>query len=347
MRIDAKKLKETIVKNAQNKIKFERFYAVPNADGYSLSDYGRLVYGNKWVRLVRKGKPDLYNDYYRIKFNDKESESFVRIDKLVAMVFRPGEEIYCLVNFCWVNRDKGLFDVEKLHVIKNKAELVDYIRSKTEGIEPSYEGAKEERKFINRNKYNKDINSVIHALYWNARSRATNDKVKELNPVYSGVTMCDGWLQGIKPFTDWFLNNNYYYPERLELDKDLITFGTGKIYSPETCCLLPSKINRLFETRGSSVGLGMRIKKRADSSYIFYVGDGNARKTFYNYLDALTYTRSRKADNIRCTVKEEREKGYMPEYLLEKMSQWADLTEMGLIKMWEPDMETLIKEGII
>ena len=68
---------------------------------------------------------------------------------------------------------------------------------------------------------------------------------------------------------------------------------------------------------------------------------------FPNYYDALQYARKVKAEQIREIVKEEREKGFMPECLLNKMSQWADLAEIGLIKMWEPDVKALIEKGII
>ena len=344
MQIDARKLNEVIPKMARRKIKNERFYAVPNAKGYALSDYGRLVYGNKWVPLVRKKNNEIYCDYYRIKFDDNDTKILVRVDKLVAMVFRPNEKIYCLVNLRWLNgknknRHEGLFKVEKLHVIRNKDELVDYIRSKIEGIEPTYAGAKEDHGFIFRNEYKRPISLVIAKTYISMKYRV--GKLKH----YEDVKLSDEWAS-YEPFVKWYLNNNYYYPEPLTLDKDLLHFGTSRIYSPETCCLLPSRINAFFSGSSNKNGIKIEARKKSKGKYSFSV-KGEHYNYFPNYYDALQYARKVKAEQIREIVKEEREKGFMPECLLNKMSQWADLAEIGLIKMWEPDVKALIEKGII
>ena len=86
--------------------------------------------------------------------------------------------------------------------------------------------------------------------------------------------------------------------------------------------------------------------KRIDGTK-YYLLNGKKNQKFNDYYDALNHVRQNKANEIRKAVKEEREKGFMPEYLLEKMSKWADLTEMGLIQMWEPDTKALLEEGII
>ena len=126
MQIDARRLNEVIPKMARRKIKNERFYAVPNAKGYALSDYGRLVYGNKWVPLVRKKNNEIYCDYYRIKFDDNDTKILVRVDKLVAMVFRPNEKIYCLVNLRWLNgKNKNRRDPNGFKLLCYSNSIVD------------------------------------------------------------------------------------------------------------------------------------------------------------------------------------------------------------------------------
>ena len=65
-----------------------------------------------------------------------------------------------------------------------------------------------------------------------------NELKKE--PTYVGCQVCDEWLN-FQNFAEW-INNNKYECNDLELDKDLLVKG-NKLYSPNTCCLLPHEIN--------------------------------------------------------------------------------------------------------
>lgn len=345
MKIDASKLKEVNIPKVIRIAPNERFYAVPNAKGYYLSDYGRLFYGNKRQPIIYIKGQGLDLEYYHIKFDNSMYAGLIRIDHLIALTFRPDEFINRLIN-PHMSGEKTRWRVPDLHIINSASEMVNYIQSKIDGVDPSYAGAYEKHGFINRGEYTKEINKVIQSAYYNAKNRATNAKVKKRNPQYADVTMCDEWLKSIKPFADWFLAHDYYYPEPLELDKDLMSFGTSKMYSPETCCRLPQRINKLFEGSGNKYGLKIQVVKRIDGTK-YYLLNGKKNQKFNDYYDALNHVRQNKANEIRRAVKEEREKGFMPEYLLEKMSKWADLTEMGLIKMWEPDTKVLLEEGII
>ena len=75
--------------------------------------------------------------------------------------------------------------------------------------------------------------------------RCYSEKYKEKHPTYKDVTCCEEWKY-YKNFKEWY-NENYYEvnDERMEIDKDILHKG-NKIYSPETCCIVPHKINELF-----------------------------------------------------------------------------------------------------
>ena len=234
MKIDARKLKEVYLPKAKKIANDERFYSVPDADGYSLSDYGRLLYGSKWVPVVYISGEGIYCEYYTIKFNNNLYAGLIRRDHLIALTFRPGEKIDLLINPN-ITDEKTRWRVQNLHVINGKSEIVNYIQSKIDGVTPTYAGAKEEHKIENRQEYSKKINRVIEESYFAAKTRATNQKFKKRNPQYADVTMCGEWLNSMEPFAEWFFTNDYYYPQPLEVDKDLLTFGIGKIYSPKTC----------------------------------------------------------------------------------------------------------------
>ena len=83
--------------------------------------------------------------------------------------------------------------------------------------------------------------------------RCFDEKVKERCPTYENVTCCKEWLS-YKNFEKWF-NSNYYEVkgERMALDKDIL-FKGNKIYSPETCIFVSTKINSIFTKNNSNRG---------------------------------------------------------------------------------------------
>lgn len=88
--------------------------------------------------------------------------------------------------------------------------------------------------------------------------RCYSEKWKDKFPAYYGLcTVCDEWLN-YQTFAGWYDKNYYPVPKRLHLDKDIILEG-NKVYSPETCILVPQRINMLF------------ISKRKDEEYISHI----------------------------------------------------------------------------
>ena len=72
---------------------------------------------------------------------------------------------------------------------------------------------------------------------------------------YSDVTVCEEW-QDVNNYIEWFKDNWIDYDGRVDVDKDLIG-KNSKIYSPETCCIIPHEIN-----------IGIRIVNKAESGGI-------------------------------------------------------------------------------
>ena len=80
---------------------------------------------------------------------------------------------------------------------------------------------------------------VLKRVYVEKKSRTS----------YLNVSVCDEWLN-FQNFAEWFYNQEFYVAKdengkRYDLDKDILVKG-NKIYSPETCCFVPSEINCLF-----------------------------------------------------------------------------------------------------
>lgn len=59
------------------------------------------------------------------------------------------------------------------------------------------------------------------------------------NHSYAGSSVCEEWLR-FTSFRDWLVSNNYNLED--EIDKDILS-SFGKVYSPDTCCLIPKTVN--------------------------------------------------------------------------------------------------------
>lgn len=96
--------------------------------------------------------------------------------------------------------------------------------------------------------YKRYINNkaTLHYAEWkNMLSRAYSEKYKNLHPTYKDVAVCEEW-ECFQVFAAWFEENwKPWMDSSWHLDKDLLIKG-NKIYSPNTACLVPQVINKLF-----------------------------------------------------------------------------------------------------
>lgn len=85
--------------------------------------------------------------------------------------------------------------------------------------------------------------SICYITWVNMLRRCYDENNRKRNPSYEGCSVCEEWLC-FQVFASW------YYSQRgcdkgFHLDKDLLVSG-NKMYSPETCCLVPKDINALI-----------------------------------------------------------------------------------------------------
>lgn len=71
--------------------------------------------------------------------------------------------------------------------------------------------------------------------------RCYSEKEQIKCPTYRDCSVCDEWKY-FSNFKRWFDEN---YIEGYAIDKDILIKG-NKVYSPETCCFVPARINSLF-----------------------------------------------------------------------------------------------------
>lgn len=96
--------------------------------------------------------------------------------------------------------------------------------------------------FVGEGIFTSKTHPQIYAVWNSMLDRCYNDRY----PTYADCTVCTEW-HCFQNFAKWYLDNYYVLSnfERVEVDKDILKKG-NKIYSPDTCLLVPRSINVLF-----------------------------------------------------------------------------------------------------
>lgn len=115
--------------------------------------------------------------------------------------------------------------------------------------------------YKNTNEYNAWVNML---------RRCFDEELKEYNPTYKDVTCCKEWLL-YENFYDWVHSQDnfdkWYYGDKWNVDKDILV-KNNKVYSPETCCLVPQNVNKLFIKQTTNRGnLPIGVNKETNKFY--------------------------------------------------------------------------------
>lgn len=108
-------------------------------------------------------------------------------------------------------------------------------------------------------KYPSKINGKHTKEYKAWRSmimRSQNKEYKKNHPTYEDVTVCEEWLL-FTNFYEWIHSQSNFSKwangEQWNIDKDIIKKG-NKVYSPNTCFLIPNNVNKLFTNHKNARG---------------------------------------------------------------------------------------------
>lgn len=114
--------------------------------------------------------------------------------------------------------------------------------------------------------------SRVYLCWRHMLERCYHAKSAHQYPAYYGIcTVCEEW-KCFQTFAEWYKAREYDVDERLHLDKDIKCPG-NTVYSPETCMLVPQKINAMFMNKTNKRGLPNGITKGAKGYLVKYNGE--------------------------------------------------------------------------
>lgn len=166
----------------------------------------------------------------------------------------------------------------------------------------------------------KHENTKEYKVWHNMLRRCFNEKEKEKRPTYQNVSICKEWLL-FENFYEWLHSqsnfNKWYDGFRWSIDKDILIKG-NKVYSPETCCLVPNNINTLFERKESQRGkypIGVSKTKNGYSATCSNPYDNTITwlGTYYTVKEAFNAYKKYKESLIKQIAKSEYSKGNITE----------------------------------
>ena len=104
---------------------------------------------------------------------------------------------------------------------------------------------------------------------------------------YTDCSVVDEWLE-FQPFAEW-LKSNDFYGLGYDLDKDILS-KEAKVYSPETCVLVPRHINIIFKAPRQSVKHDLPIgvcyqARNARKKYGASVSRAGKKRLYLGYFE--------------------------------------------------------------
>lgn len=142
----------------------------------------------------------------------------------------------------------------------------------------------------------KDGTDFVYGVWNNMLARNYDPYTQSKQPAYIGCSVCDEWLC-LQNFADWYMNHPSY-GLGYNLDKDLLG-EDDKVYSPETCTMLPPDLNVMISgSTASKNGMPLGVNK-VDNGYVARLSKGKDGREYLGY-----YKTAEEAHNTYVEAKE-------------------------------------------
>ncbi|MEG2707304.1 MAG: hypothetical protein RR959_08185 [Erysipelotrichaceae bacterium] len=84
------------------------------------------------------------------------------------------------------------------------------------------------------------LKKSAHIKWQSMLTRCYSSSYQNKYPTYRGCEISESFKR-FSNFLEWYISQVGFNQEGWHLDKDI--FGCGKVYSPQTCCMIPNEIN--------------------------------------------------------------------------------------------------------
>lgn len=115
------------------------------------------------------------------------------------------------------------------------------------------------------------VKCIFYRKWQNMLERCYSKRYSEKNPTYLGCSVCEDWLK-LSKFKSWF-DQQPKERHSWHLDKDILFFG-NKVYSPETCLLIPDWLNSFIAHPVKKNGLPLGVSYYCNKATRPYLATG-------------------------------------------------------------------------
>ena len=129
------------------------------------------------------------------------------------------------------------------------------------------------------------LKKVAHIKWASMLTRCYSLSYQNKQPTYRGCEISESFKR-FSNFLEWYISQVGFNQEGWHLDKDIL--GCGKVYSPQTCCIIPKEINAVFATISSkhSTKNQFGISRRKNGRFAVYAQCGSTNK-YLGIFDTL------------------------------------------------------------
>jgi hypothetical protein len=150
----------------------------------------------------------------------------------------------------------------------------------------------------------KKRNTLEYQRWYSMFNRCYSDKVHQQFPAYRGCSVSDNF-KSFQYFAEWCQSQIGFGLEDYHLDKDILVKG-NKVYSEDTCCFVPRRINFLILDNmavQSEYGTGVCWDKSLNKFIAVKVG--NTKQTKHSTLEeARAHYNQRKSEYVKQQAEE-------------------------------------------
>ena len=137
-----------------------------------------------------------------------------------------------------------------------------------------------------------------YAVWASMMQRCYDMKFQEKRPTYKGCSVDPQW-HNFQEFAEWCQWQKGFGLKGWELDKDIL--GEGNLYSPETCCFVPTEINSFNGFKGAVRGL-TEVSKTKYTVSLTLRGCRTYLGTYSSYEDAAKVSKTYQQEQVKYLI---------------------------------------------